>query len=145
MGQQQLLLLVLGIVIVGIAAVAGIQAFSEGKDKATTDAAINDATRVIADLQAWFLKPEAFGGGGEKIGNFNKVTYKAIGLDPADDMTDGDDSVYETVNGCITVTGAATGATVEIKPRSGGTCGELIATAIVKSASVEDGIDWTYE
>jgi hypothetical protein len=65
MGQQQLLLLVLGIVIVGIAVVAGIQAFSEGKDKADRDAMVTDAMRVISDIQAWKLKPAAFGGGAE--------------------------------------------------------------------------------
>ena len=52
MGQQQLLLLVLGIVIVGIAVVAGITAFSEGKDKADRDAAAADAMRIVSDVQA---------------------------------------------------------------------------------------------
>ena len=73
MGQQQLLLLVLGIVIVGIAVVAGIQAFSEGKQKAEQDAAVSDAMRIISDLQAWYLKPTAFGGGGEAT-EFNWVS-----------------------------------------------------------------------
>ena len=69
MGQQQLLLLVLGIVIVGIAVVAGIQAFSEGKQKAEQDAAVSDAMRIISDVQAWKLKPGAFGGRGFWVGD----------------------------------------------------------------------------
>ena len=36
MGQQQLLLLVLGIVIVGLAVVVGIQAFGENQKKANS-------------------------------------------------------------------------------------------------------------
>ncbi len=64
MGQQQLLLLVLGIVIVGLAVVVGIQAFSENQKKANADALVNDAIRIASDAQAWMLKPTAFGGGG---------------------------------------------------------------------------------
>ncbi len=74
MGQQQLLLLVLGIVIVGIAAVAGIQAFSEGKAGAERDALVADASRVVGDIQAWYYKPKPFGGAGEdatELGNFD--------------------------------------------------------------------------
>ncbi|NND71636.1 MAG: hypothetical protein HKN43_08655 [Rhodothermales bacterium] len=63
MGQQQLLLLVLGIVIVGLAVVVGIQAFSENQKKANADALVNDAIRIASDAQAWMLKPTAFGGG----------------------------------------------------------------------------------
>ena len=45
MGQQQLLLLVLGIVIVGLAVVVGIQAFSENQRKANADAMTIPRTR----------------------------------------------------------------------------------------------------
>lgn len=62
MGQQQLLLLVLGIVIVGLAVVVGIQAFSENQKKANADSLVNDGIRLASDAQAWSLKPEAFGG-----------------------------------------------------------------------------------
>ena len=93
MGQQQLLLLVLGIVIVGIAVVAGIQAFSEGKAKAEQDAAVSDAMRIISDIQAWKLKPTAFGGGAESEG-FSEVSFKALGYPVANA------NKYATYNGC---------------------------------------------
>lgn len=64
MGQQQLLLLVLGIVIVGLAVVAGINAFSENQEKSQKDAIVNEGMRIATDIQAWRLKPDAFGGGG---------------------------------------------------------------------------------
>ena len=62
MGQQQLLLLVLGIVIVGLAVVVGIQAFSENQKKANADAMVTDGLRIASDCQAWDLKPGQFGG-----------------------------------------------------------------------------------
>ena len=51
MGQQQLLLLVLGIVIVGLAVVVGIQAFSENQKKSNADALVNDAIRIASYAQ----------------------------------------------------------------------------------------------
>ena len=62
MGQQQLLLLVLGIVIVGLAVVVGINAFSENRIKSNADALVTDALRIASDVQAWALKPGQFGG-----------------------------------------------------------------------------------
>ena len=69
MGQQQLLLLVLGVVIVGLAVVVGIQAFGENQTKANADAMVNDGVRIASDAQAWKLKPQAFGGGGALVGH----------------------------------------------------------------------------
>jgi len=62
MGQQQLLLLVLGIVIVGLAVVVGINAFGENDKKSNADAMVTDALRIASDCQAWDLKPGQFGG-----------------------------------------------------------------------------------
>ena len=64
MGQQQLLLLVLGIVIVGLAVVAGINAFESNQEKSAEDAMVQEAFRIATDAKAWYRKPEAFGGGG---------------------------------------------------------------------------------
>ncbi len=66
MGQQQLLLLVLGIVIVGLAVVVGINAFSENRIKASADALVTDGLRIASDVQAWALKPDQLGGGGRQ-------------------------------------------------------------------------------
>ena len=64
MGQQQLLLLVLGIVIVGLAVVAGINAFDENRKRSTKDAIVNEAMRIATDVQAYKVKPGQLGGGG---------------------------------------------------------------------------------
>jgi hypothetical protein len=62
MGQQQLLLLVLATVIVGLATVAGIQAFEQGQTRANQDALTNTAVKVASDIQARIKEPSQFGG-----------------------------------------------------------------------------------
>ena len=82
MGQQQLLLLVLGIVIVGLAVVVGIQAFGENQKKANSDAITNDVIRIASDAQAWALKPQAFGGGNGRFDPAgNVVTFAQLGYE----------------------------------------------------------------
>lgn len=97
MGQQQLLLLVLGIVIVGLAVVVGIQAFGENQKKANADALVNDAIRIASDAQAWKLKPAAFGGGAQTAG-WTGLTFEQLGYEV---NGDGD---YENLNGVFEMT-----------------------------------------
>lgn len=137
MGQQQLLLLVLGMVIVGIAVVAGIQAFSEGKAKADRDAAVSDAMRLISDIQAWKLKPSAFGGGANVAG-FTGVSFSAIGISDVDEK-----GRYKTVNGCYELQEGPT-AKLTIYVNNEGECGETIATVTISGTKVSD-IQWRYK
>ena len=62
MGQQQLLLLVLATVIVGIAIAVGIVAFRQNSVRSNHDALVQDAIRIANDAQAWKQKPQMFGG-----------------------------------------------------------------------------------
>jgi hypothetical protein len=62
MGQQQLLLLVLSTVIVGLATVAGIQAFSENQQQATQDALTQRAISIGSDISAAANQPTQMGG-----------------------------------------------------------------------------------
>jgi len=146
MGQQQLLLLVLGMVIVGIAVVAGIQAFSEGKAKADRDAAVSDAMRLISDIQAWKLKPQAFGGGGgTPDSNFSALgsgrqAFAAIGINTQDDNNPSTADKYETLNGCFTLQGAQGKATLTVYLRD---CNTQIATVDIKGTK-PDKIVWSY-
>jgi hypothetical protein len=98
MGQQQLLLLVLGIVIVGLAVVVGIQAFGENQKKANADALVNDGVRIASDAQAWKLKPAAFGGGSDAAG-FTGLSFTQLGYD-------NDAGVYSNLNGDFELTAA---------------------------------------
>ena len=133
MGQQQLLLLVLGIVIVGLAVVVGIQAFGENQKKANSDALVNDGVRIASDTQAWVLKPQAFGGGD---GDPSGVTFDALGYEASG-------GTYANLNGDFTMT--ATSSSVIISGTSSansnfvkvgvfGTTPECIVTAIGSTA-----------
>ena len=62
MGQQQLLLLVLSTVIVGLATVAGIQAFDEGQTQATQDALTQRGLTIGTDITAALNQPSQLGG-----------------------------------------------------------------------------------
>ena len=117
MGQQQLLLLVLGIVIVGLAVVVGIQAFSENQKKANADALVNDAIRIASDAQAWKLKPAAFGGGAS-ASNWTGLTFAQIGYEVGDQTGGGTAcaTCYENLNGIFELT--LSGATLTIEATS---------------------------
>ncbi len=64
MGQQQLLLIVLGVIIVGIAVVVGINVFTASASQANRDGVIADLTNLASLGQQWYRKPTALGGGG---------------------------------------------------------------------------------
>jgi Tfp pilus assembly protein PilE len=64
MGQQQLLLIVLGVIIVGIAVVVGINVFTASASSANRDAITADLTNLSAMAQQFYRKPVALGGGG---------------------------------------------------------------------------------
>jgi Tfp pilus assembly protein PilE len=64
MGQQQLLLIVLGVIIVGIAVVVGINVFTASAASANRDAITADLTNLAAMAQQFYRKPIALGGGG---------------------------------------------------------------------------------
>ena len=63
MGQQQLLLIVLGTIIVGVAVVVGINMFTQGAVNAERDAMMQDINAIAADGAAYWRKPAAMGGG----------------------------------------------------------------------------------
>ncbi|MBN8544498.1 MAG: hypothetical protein J0L60_00060 [Ignavibacteria bacterium] len=67
MGQQQLLLIVLGVIIVGIAVVVGISVFTASSSSSNQDAVISDLQNIAANAQQWFRKPTGMGGGGNSF------------------------------------------------------------------------------
>jgi hypothetical protein len=81
MGQQQLLLLVLATVIVGLATVAGIQAFEQGQTRANQDALTQTAVKIASDIQAKAKEPSQFGGGDGDISKVDEVSIGELGYD----------------------------------------------------------------
>jgi len=90
MGQQQLLLLVLGIVVVGVAVVAGIDLFELNHTKARRDNQVNKMLDLAAQAQAWKLKPTIYGGGkSDDPSDFSTFQLAGIGLVPTGGTDEG--------------------------------------------------------
>ena len=91
MGQQQLLLIVLGVIVVGIAIVVGINLFNANSIAANRDAVISDVNNIAGLAMSFYKKPTSMGGGSN--------TFTAFTM-PAELDT--------TANGTYTVTTAGT-------------------------------------
>ena len=78
MGQQQLLLIVLGVIVVGIAVVVGINLFNANATLANRDGVISDLNNLGAMAQQHYKKPTSMGGGGN---TFTGWSLANTGLD----------------------------------------------------------------
>jgi len=67
MGQQQLLLIVLGVIIVGVAVVVGINLFNANAETSTQDSIVSQGTNLGAMAQQYYKKPTSMGGGGNSF------------------------------------------------------------------------------
>jgi Tfp pilus assembly protein PilE len=63
MGQQQLLLIILGVIVVGIAVAVGITMFQDNAVSANRDAVVNDLVNLAARAQQFYRRPTSLGGG----------------------------------------------------------------------------------
>ncbi len=81
MGQQQLLLIVLGVIVVGIAVVVGINLFQSSAESSAQDSIVSQGTNLGALAQQYFKKPSEMGGGGNSYVGFSIPT----GLDSTAD------------------------------------------------------------
>ena len=70
MGQQQLLLIVLGIIIVGIAIAVGVNMFQQSAVDTNRQALISDLTNLAAKAQRYYRTPQELGGGAQNFQNF---------------------------------------------------------------------------
>lgn len=63
MGQQQLLLIVLGVIIVGISVVLGIALFQNSSVENKRDVVINESVNIASLALQYYKKAKVFGGG----------------------------------------------------------------------------------
>ncbi|MGE5812583.1 MAG: hypothetical protein ACM339_13830 [Ignavibacteria bacterium] len=75
MGQQQLLLIVLGVIVVGIAVVVGINLFNANAESSTQDSIVMQGTNIGAMAQQYFKKPIAMNGGGNSFVDFDTKVW----------------------------------------------------------------------
>ena len=76
MGQQQLLLIILGVIIVGVAIAVGISMFSGQSIASNKDAIITDLATLGADAYQFKIRPATMGGGS---GTYSGYTIAATG------------------------------------------------------------------
>ena len=90
MGQQQLLLVILVTIIVGIATVVALNVFGSQADEANRDAVRQDILSGAAQAQGYYIRPEMMDGGGYDFGD---MTIDRLGI-PGSPDGDGDDQWY---------------------------------------------------
>ena len=84
MGQQQLLLLVLSAIIVGVSIVIGINMFASSATQANQDAVLQDCLNIAARAQEWYRKPISIGGGGRV---FTGITLPLLNIKVTNENT----------------------------------------------------------
>ncbi len=147
MGQQQLLLLVLCVITVGLAVIVGIYAFSRNQTKANADAMVNEALRIAADVQAWTIKPSTVGG---RLDNetLAHVTFDKIGYPNSGggyQGIDGDFTLSTTLGaGCDTPHVPSQSTPLIYVNVTNSDTGNNICVAIAGSEGNDIGTDATY-
>jgi len=91
MGQQQLLLIVLSVIIVGIAVVVGINMFSASAASANLEAVTSDLLNLAARAQQYYVKPAGMGGGGN---SFSGLSADASGIAKLTPKATNDNGTY---------------------------------------------------
>ena len=104
MGQQQLLLIVLGTIIVGVAVVVGINMFTTGAVNAERDALVQDVNNIASSAASYWRKPAALGGGARTFVGVADVTVFGA------DSLNANGTFAMSVTNATTIVVTATGA-----------------------------------
>jgi hypothetical protein len=70
MGQQQLLLIVIGVIVVGFAIIVAINLLSAEQVSGNRDAVVNDLSNIAAMAHKYYSTPSSAGGGGYSFANY---------------------------------------------------------------------------
>ncbi len=118
MGQQQLLLLVLGAIIVGLAIVVGINLFGQGALKANEDSVRQDILSMMSRVEEYYRKPAMLGGGGKSFAGLTSFTQLGYKYNQDADDNEGvatavSGKTYTNNNGTYTLTNGTTYVRIE--------------------------------
>jgi hypothetical protein len=97
MGQQQLLLIILGVIIVGIAIAVGLSLFSAQSVQANHDAIINDLNNIAANAYQHYIRPASMGGGSNTYDGTGAVGAVAYTIPTR--MSANENATYVATNG----------------------------------------------
>ena len=78
MGQQQLLLIILGVIIVGIAVAVGITMFQDNAVSSNRDAMTNDLMHLAAKAKHYYKRPTSMGGGSYSFAGLSGAAGMAL-------------------------------------------------------------------
>jgi Tfp pilus assembly protein PilE len=117
MGQQQLLLIVLGTIIVGIGIVVGLSVFRHYAIESKRNNVMNDCINLAAIAQQYYMRPESLGGGGMSFVNWNIPPELKINQNGTFIATTSADSIVIVGTGNEVVTGTDS-VKVEVVVRS---------------------------
>ena len=121
MGQQQLLLIVLGVIVVGIAVVVGINLFNANAEEANKDGIVSDATNLGAMAQQFYKKPLSMGGGSNTFTGWDQTWVNNTGLD-------------STANGIYTIASAPQAVTITGTPHPSNGYTWLVTTTVTPAS-----------
>jgi hypothetical protein len=105
LGQQQLLLIVLGVIIVGIAIVFAITMFRQGAIDSKRDLLINESSSLASHAMGYYKKPKMLGGGGSSFIGWVIPEDMKVTASGSFTATVSDDNVIITATGNEVVTG----------------------------------------
>ena len=108
MGQQQLMLIILSVIVVGIAVKLGITMFSDSALNANRDALTNDLSNLASRAHQYYRRPTYLEGGGD---SFSGLTADAAGMAKLTNTPRTDNGVYTVVSAG---TGTGVNANVEL-------------------------------
>ncbi len=101
MGQQQLLLLVIGVILVGLAVMAGLEAFQQAQRKDEADGLLDRGLTIATHAVYWKTRSDPFAGGNQSYEELGTLGIDALALEET------------TIRGTFAIT-AATVSTLEI-------------------------------
>ncbi|MEX0686593.1 MAG: hypothetical protein WD267_13770 [Balneolales bacterium] len=150
MGQQQLLLVILVTIIVGIATVVAINVFGSSAASANRDSVRQDMLSIGAAAQGWYIKPSMMGGGGNSFEgmSFNDISFPAEKISSIGLSAENMNGTYVISGGSATeivITGHPASDESYIKSAVDGDAGTFTAaTESMEATIVKDGMgEWT--
>lgn len=147
MGQQQLLLVILVTIIVGIATVVAINTFGTAADQANIDAVNNDIATLASAAQGFYMRSIMLGGGGRSFNagpgiNFDGLPFPSTAVGGENNRTAVNENgryVIDDVNHVSFTIYAYPSSGNNYEPGIDGANGDLVITAAIGTSSFELG------
>ena len=106
MGQQQLLLIAIGVIVVGIAVVVGINLFNAAAQSNNRSAVVGDLNVLANYAEQYYKMPPAFGGGAGSFIGFDSTKVSGLTTTPNGNYTiSGQSATQVTIAGLGTEKG----------------------------------------